>query len=302
MTDRILDFSEQGAYLHLKNEQLVIERKDEPSVTTPLSEVAAIILDHPQTLATQPLLARLMHHGGVLIIANESHMPTGMMLPLQGHSVQTERFAAQAAATVPTKKKFWKQIVKCKIRAQGELLQEFHETDHGLYNLAKTVRSGDTTNREAVAARRYWTALFDDPNFRRRFDAPDQNRLLNYGYAVLRAVMGRAICAAGLHPSLGLHHHNRYNAFCLVDDLIEPYRPLIDRQVVEHVGCFGSDAPLDRAGKQVLLEAILKRYDADGEVRTLFDICARTAVSLAQIYLKESDRLAYPKILGDAKS
>lgn len=302
MTDRILDFSEGGAYLRLHLEQLVIERKDAPETTVPLAEIAAVILANPQATCSQPVMARLMHNGGTLIVCDESHLPIGMMLPIQTHSLQTERFAAQAAAPLPLKKRLWKQIVQCKIRAQGELLRELRGADHGLLEIVNSVRSGDPTNREAVASRRYWTVLFDDPAFRRDFQAPDQNRLLNYGYAVLRAVIGRAICAAGLHPSLGLHHHNRYNPFCLADDLMEPYRPWVDAAVVKHVATFDRNAPLDRAAKQALLEVILGRYRADGEVRTLFDLCAGTAVSLARVYQNQSARLDYPKNMTDAQS
>ncbi len=300
MTDRILDFAGGAAYLHLQNDQLIVERKDWPDVSTPIAEIAAIILAHPQASASQPLLARLMSLGGAVIVCDDRSLPVGMMLPLAGHTTQTERLAAQAAAPLPLKKRLWKQIVQTKIRAQSELLHQLHGADHGLVEIARTVQAGDASNREAVAARRYWPALFGDSTFRRRFDAPDANRLLNYGYAVLRAVVGRAVCAAGLHPSLGLHHHNRYNAYCLADDLMEPYRPLVDAAVVEHVGAVGHDAPLDRAGKESLLGAILRRYCADGEVRTVFDLCSRTAVSLARAYLKQSDRLDYPKELRDA--
>jgi len=246
------------------------------------------------------MLADLMQAGGAFVVCDDRHLPVGMMLPLTGHSIQAERFAAQAAAPLPVKKRLWKQIVRRKILAQADLLRQLRGDDHGLIAIARSVRSGDPSNREAVASRRYWPALFDDPTFRRRFDAPDVNRLLNYGYAVLRAVVGRAICAAGLHPSLGLHHHNHYDPFCLADDLMEPYRPLVDAAVVEHVGCYGHDAPLDRAGKEALLGAILSRYRADGEVRTLFDIAARTAVSLAKVFLKQSSSLDYPKEFTDA--
>lgn len=300
MTDRILDFAEGAAYLRVRNDQLIVERKDRPDFSTPLAEIAAIVLAHPQASASQPVLARLMSLGGTVIVCDDRSMPVGMMLPIAGHTTQTERLAAQAAAPLPLKKRLWKQIIQTKIRAQGDLLIQIHGADHGLTEIAKAVPSGDSTNREAVASRRYWSALFGDIPFRRRFDAPDANRLLNYGYAVLRAVVGRAICAAGLHPSIGLHHHNRYNAFCLADDLMEPYRPLVDAVVVEHVGCFGHDAPLDRAGKEALLGAVLRRYRADGEVRTLFDICTRTAVSLVRAYQKQSGPLEYPKELRDA--
>ncbi len=301
MTDRILDFAEGAAYLRVRNDQLVVERKDQPEVSTPLSEVAALVLSHPQATCSQPVLARLMAYGGAVIVCDDSRLPVGMMLPLAGHTTQTERFVSQAAAPLPLRKQLWKQIVRRKILAQADLLRPLRGDDHGLAEIARSVRSGDASNREAVASRRYWPALFDDPDFHRRFAAPDANRQLNYGYAVLRAVVGRAICAAGLHPSLGLHHHNRYNPYCLADDLMEPYRPLVDAAVVTVVGSRGQDAPLDRAVKQTLLETILARYRADGEVRTLFDIAATTAVSLAKVYLKESDRLEYPNELTDAQ-
>lgn len=306
MTDRILDLSESAAYLRVKNRQLVVERDGAKPLSTPLAELAALIVAHPQVRCSQPVLAELMAAGGAFIVCDERCQPVGLMLPLVGNVIQTKRLAAQAAAPLPLRKRLWQQIVRRKIIAQGELLQSLHGDDLGLAELAGAVRSGDADNREAVASRRYWPALFEASNpggtgvppvgqFHRRFDAPDANRLLNYGYAVLRAVMGRAICGAGLHPSLGLHHHHRENAFCLADDLLEPYRPLVDAAVVEYVGCRGHDAPLDRSAKQALLGAILARYRADGEVRTLFEICARTAVSLVRALERQSDRLDYPK-------
>lgn len=302
MTDRILDFAEEPAWLKVRLRQLVIERKGQPEVSLPLSEVAALILAHPQALCSQPVLAGLMEQGAAVVVCDGKNLPVGMMLPLAGHGFQTRRLIAQAAAPLPLKKRLWKNIIEAKIKAQADLLVELRRDDHGLLALAKSVRSGDPGNREAQASKRYWAALFDDPEFRRRHEAEDQNRFLNYGYAVLRAVVGRAICGAGLHPSLGVHHHNRENPFCLCDDLMEPYRPLVDSAVVELVGVQGKDGPLDRAGKQVLIEAILKRYDADGEARTLFDLAARTATSLAKVYLKESESLYFPKKLGDAST
>ncbi|GIK30432.1 MAG: CRISPR-associated endonuclease Cas1 [Chloroflexota bacterium] len=322
MTERLIDLAESAAYLRIRNRQLVIERhqsrdregasspaadrhppEDEsiPSETSvPLCEVAALIVAHPQVNCSQPVLAELMQSGGAFIVCDSRSLPVGMMLPLNANVLQSQRLAAQASAPLPLKKQLWKQIVRRKILAQAELLTELRGGDHGLSDLVRTVRSGDPDNREAVAARRYWPVLFDDPNFHRRFDAPDANRLLNYGYAVLRAVMGRAICGAGLHPTLGLHHHHRENPFCLADDLIEPYRPLIDAAVVEHVAA-GRGTELDRIGKQTLLEAVLARYSADGEVRTLFDLCARTAVSLVKVLEKQTDRLVYPKNLSEPR-
>lgn len=299
MTDRVIDLAESSAYLRVENRQLIIERDGAEPVSAPLAEVAAVIAAHPQVRCSQPMLAELMAAGGAFIVCDRRSQPVGLMLPLVGNVLQTQRIAAQVAAPLPLRKRLWKQIVSRKIEAQAELLHELHGDDHGLPELARTVRTGDASNREAVASRRYWPALFEDPGFRRRFDAPDANRLLNYGYAVLRAIVGRAICGAGLHPSIGLHHHHRENAFCLADDLMEPYRPLIDAAVVEHVRC-GRGTELDRPAKTALLETVLGRYRADGEVRTLFDLCAKTAVSLVRVLEGQSERLDYPKRLTDA--
>ncbi|HEX9784188.1 MAG TPA: type II CRISPR-associated endonuclease Cas1 [Opitutaceae bacterium] len=162
MSDRIIDLAESGAYLRVQNRQLVIERDGEEPVSTPLSEVAAVIATHPQVQCSVPMLAELMQAGGALVVCDRRHLPVGMMLPLTGHSVQTERFAAQAAAALPVKKRLWKQIITRKILAQADLLTQLRGDDHGLSAIARSVRSGDPSNREAVASRRYWPALFAD--------------------------------------------------------------------------------------------------------------------------------------------
>ena len=173
-----------------------------------------------------------------------------MLLPLEGHSTQGERFALQAAVSLPTRKRLWRDIVHSKILAQSIILKEFWEIDRGLEQMASRVLIKNAANVEAQAARRYWKSLFGDSNFRRDRDAQDQNRFLNYGYAVLRAIVVRAVCGAGLHPSLGLHHHNRYDAFRLADDLVEPFRPSVDRVVVRYCQKCGADAPFDREAKK----------------------------------------------------
>jgi CRISPR-associated protein Cas1 len=210
--------------------------------------------------------------------------------------VQAERFARQAAAALPTRKRLWRQIVRAKIRAQAALLKSLHGSTFGLEALVPLVKSGDPKNVEAQASRRYWPALFADKSFRRDVDANDQNRYLNYGYAVIRAVIARAICAAGLHPSLGLHHHNRYNAFCLADDLLEPLRPLADSAALKVLRTRGPDAPMDRETKEILLGFLTRRYELEGESRTLFDLAARTAASLAAVFNGEGKKLLIPEI------
>lgn len=300
MADYVLDFGQSPAYLHVRDQQLIIEPKGGAPQTVPLAEIAVLILAHPQVTCTQAVFAGLLAAGGVVVACNEQRMPAGLLLPTAGHFAQAERFVAQAGAAAPRKKRLWQQIVKAKLRAQGDLLADLRGDDAGLRNLSREVRSGDPTNVEAQGARRYWPRLFDDPAFRRRRDLSDANRFLNYGYAVLRAVVARAICAAGLHPSLGVHHHNRYNAYCLADDLMEPYRPLVDDAVVDLTGCVGADAPLEPSTKRALLEAITGCYRVDGEVRSVFDICARTAQSLARVFLGESASVWYPREIRHA--
>jgi CRISPR-associated protein Cas1 len=300
VADRVLDFTEGAAYLHIRDNQLIVERDGRAIASTPAAEIAAIILANPRVTCSQSVFAVLMQTGGAVVCCDSNHLPVGLLLPTTAHFAQAERFAAQAAASLPRKKRAWQQIVRHKITAQAALLKDLRSGSVPLLELARRVRSGDPDNVEAQAARRYWPLLFAEPGFRRRRDAGGPNRLLNYGYAVLRAFVGRAICAAGLHPSLGVHHHNRYNAYCLADDLMEPYRPIVDAAVVQHVATFGPDASLDPPGKRALLEPLTGRFNADGEVRTLFDLASRTASSLAQYFLRNTDRLWYPRELHGA--
>ncbi len=285
--DRVLDFSLGQAHLSLRYEQLVIRRDGMPDVTTPLAEAAVVVLASRMVTCTLPVLDALMRHGAALIVCDEAMHPSGMMLPLSGHFQQTRRMVAQATAKLPVRKQLWRQIVVAKVRAQGAVLAVLRGTDCGLFDLAARVRSGDPVNVEAQAAQRYWPMLFNDPLFRRRRDAPDQNRLLNYGYAVLRAAVGRAIVASGLHPSLGVHHHGRENPFCLADDLMEPYRPLIDAEVVEITGEWGGDIALDGKIKERLVGTLHERLGhprgKGGEQRTVFEWIARSAASLGRI-------------------
>lgn len=298
MTERIIDLSDQAAHVRTGNGLLVIERPEAEPFTAPLGEVAVLVVSHPCVTLTHAALACLSESGGAFVACDARHMPVGMMLPLAGHHVQAERFATQARAAAPQKKHLWQQIVRAKVAAQGRLLQRLRGADSGLLAMSRRVRSGDAGNIEAQAARRYWPALFKDPRFSRDPDGAAQNVYLNYGYAVLRATVGRAICASGLHPSLGIHHHNRYDAFCLADDLMEPFRPLVDQAVALWVDEHGSAGPLDKKVKGYLLDSLLKRYELEGESRTLFDIVARTAASLAAVFEKERTALLLPEIGG----
>lgn len=295
MTDRIVDISDEAVGLSISKEQLVIRRETD-EVTIPLVDMAVLVVAHPAVHFTQSVLSGLCKTGGVFIVCNEKRLPAGMMLPFEGHFVQTERFRAQAQASLPMQKGVWKQVVKAKVRAQGNGLLALAGDDYGLYELAKKVCSGDSTNIEAQASRIYWTSLFGK-GFRRDFEAEDQNRLLNYGYAVLRGITARAICAAGLHPSLGVHHHNRYNPFCLADDLMEPFRPVVDRAVFDVAVKEGPNVPLDRTTKTVLIKVLNDgRFNLDGENRTIFDVMARMASSLAGVFAGKRKSLVLPEL------
>lgn len=268
-----------------------------PETSTPAREVGVLILAHPQAIATTPALHALMAEGATVLVCDAASLPAGMMLPLHANALQTQRMLAQAAARLPVRKRLWQQIVRAKVLSQAATLEGLRGEDHGLRALAAKVGSGDPRNVEATAAQRYWPMLFRDPEFRRRFDADDQNRLLNYGYAVLRAATGRAVCAAGLHPSIGLHHKARENPWCLCDDLMEPYRPLVDFEVARLAGEYGRNCPLDGEAKQRLVGVLGVRIGVGKgltETREVSDLLHRTASSLVQVFAGEADKLEYP--------
>jgi CRISP-associated protein Cas1 len=335
MTERILDFSEQPAGLSVRNDLLVVrqargagnaatkggkpsdsvipagihqqlgmgrrsrEGDDEPEKlheqTIPLEDIAVIVAAHPQVTFTLAVVAGLARHGGLLVTCDEKRQPAAMMLPLDTHHVQTVRYAAQAQLSLPARKRLWQQIVRAKIAAQARLLVERNANDGALGMVAGRVRSGDPGNMEAHAARIYWRGLMGE-SFRRSPEGEGLNSCLNYGYAVLRAAVARAICAAGLHPTFGLHHRNQYDAFCLADDLMEPFRPLVDRAAVRLGDERGPGVEFDRDAKRALLEPLLGRFAAGGESRSLFDWLGRCAFSLAAVVDGSAAKLEIPEL------
>lgn len=292
--DRVLDFSLQPAYLSVRNEQLVIRGEEDVSHTIPLAEIAVVLLACPRITLTQPVLAGLAAANAAVVVTGDDHLPAAMLLPASVNTLSTQRLRRQIAMSAPRRKRLWQSIVIAKIRAQAAVLEDHGIGSSSVRPLAACVRSGDPDNLEATAAQRYWPLLFG-PNFRRRPDIGDCNRLLNYGYAVLRAAIARAICAAGLHPSLGLHHHGRGNPFCLADDLMEPYRPLVDHEVRAIVGEWGGDVGMTPAIKHRLVESVQQRLEHRGEWRQSAEWFQRTAQSL----LEDGGRpaLFYPESL-----
>ena len=312
---RIGEVSTPGTYLHIQNDSLTITRDREVVGRVPLEDLGTLILACPAQTVTSALLARLADLGGIVIVAGSDHQPEGALVPLRSHSTRSERIRAQVRAKRPLEKRIWTSLVQAKIRNQAALLSDVPGKKH-LLRLADDVRSGDPKNLEGQAARVYWPLVFYDCEqafrttpFRRRRDGVWPNNLLNYGYAILRAITARAICGAGLLPEIGLHHHNRYDAFALASDLMEPFRPWVDEC------CQGltTEGPreLDRLAKASLLGIYDAPVDLSGETTPLFVAIERAASSLAQIFLAGQEgtsvkeivtQLRLPILLADCES
>jgi len=227
---KTVEFATPGTRLSVLHRQLVIERPELPKLTLPIEDLGVVVVDDVRACYTQAVFLELLEAGATLMVTGRDHLPLGMMLPLDAHHVQTERHHAQIEASEPTRKRIWQALITAKITQQAAVLQRFTGDHGGLTALAGRVRSGDPDNLEAQAAQRYWPRLFGK-EFRRDREQAGVNALLNYGYAVIRAAIARAVVAAGLIPSLGVFHRNRSNPFCLADDLLEPYRPFVDWRV-----------------------------------------------------------------------
>lgn len=303
MIKRTLYF-ENPAYLSLRLGQLVIrkpvsgkdgEKAEAVVKTVPVEDIGMMILDHPQITLTQVLLAKLLDNNSAVVTCAENHLPTGLLLPLHGNSIQNERFRQQIEASLPLKKQLWQQTIQAKIHNQAAMLRYATGVPHK--NMAvweRDVRSGDSDNLEARAAAYYWKTVFpDNPGFvRGQFeDAP--NNLLNYGYAILRAVIARAIVGSGLLPTLGIHHHNRYNAYCLADDLMEPYRPYVDK-VVYDLLLSGESSDLTKENKIRLLSIPTLEVLINDKRSPLMIAASQTSASLARCFCGEIRKIAYP--------
>ncbi|MDX2179864.1 MAG: type II CRISPR-associated endonuclease Cas1 [Bryobacteraceae bacterium] len=277
----MLDISESSAHLHARNGLLVVDVDGSEVDAVPFSDLAAVVVSNRQVVFTQSVLTGLAEAGASLVTCDEKHHPASMMLPLVGHHAQAERFVKQAALPLPRRKRWWQSIVREKIAAQARVLMRLRGMDYGVAAMAKRVGSGDPSNVEAQASRRYWMTIFGDPDFRRGDDEDLRNARLNYGYAILRAATARALSGSGLHPSFGLHHRNKYNAFALADDMMEPFRPIVDCAVAgREIGALSPSA------KRQLIECVTGRYRVSGEARSLFDILARSAQGLAAAILR----------------
>jgi CRISP-associated protein Cas1 len=290
MIGRILHFS-RPYHLSLKQRQMVITNKETGEIIKrPIEDTAVLMMEHPQLTYTHALMQELMEHNVAVVFCGVDYHPAGMVLPLCSNVLQHERFKIQMDASLPLKKQLWQQTVRAKILNQAAMLDSLGKHGQALRQMANDVKSGDSENHEARAARAYWSQLFLD-EFRRERGGDWPNAGLNYGYAILRAATARAIVAAGLLPTLGIHHSNRYNAYCLADDLMEPYRPFIDAEVVE-LQQLGIDE-MNKDAKARLIGAVLADVRQDGKKGPMMAALHRTAQSLVKCFEKEGRKLSY---------
>lgn len=308
MIKRTLYFG-NPAYLSLKKEQLVVKLleveknetlpeqfKKEAAATFPIEDIGVVVLDHRQITITQGLMEKLLANNCALVTCDSKRMPTGLMLPLDGNTTQSERFKDQIEASIPLKKQLWQQTVKAKIENQAYVLHaSTGEVVKNMQIWASDVKSGDPDNYEARAAVYYWSNLFGNiPGFTRHREGIPPNNLLNYGYAILRAVIARSLVASGLMPTLGFHHRNKYNAYCLADDVMEPYRPFVDSLVFEIVKSGAEIDDLNKEIKAQLLNIPVLDVYINGKRSPLMIAARQTTASLYQCYAGEIRKIKYP--------
>ena len=302
MIKRTLYFG-NPAYLSLRNSQLVIHFPDGNGMedrtgnnTIPIEDIGVVVLDHKQITITHGLLEVLLANNAAIITCDSSRMPVGLMLPLSGNTTQSERFQAQIDASLPLLKQLWQQTIQAKIENQAHVLKTTRKAVvKNMLAWVDIVKSGDSDNLEARAAAYYWANMFPDiPEFRRGREGVPPNNLLNYGYAILRALVARSLVASGLLPTLGIHHHNRYNAYCLADDIMEPYRPFVDTLVVEIINSGEDISELSKSIKAKLLNIPVLDVTINNQRSPLMIAVGFTTASLAKCYLGESRKIAYP--------
>jgi CRISPR-associated protein Cas1 len=284
---------ENKASLTTKNLQLVV-KTDTRESTIPIEDIGYIVIDNPEIYLSIPALNLLIDNNTAVIICNTNHLPNGMFLNLNSHHIQQEIFKNQINATVPLKKQLWQQTIVEKIKNQGILLEKITSKKNNFDFLASKVLSGDTTNMEGVAASFYWKSFFEHDFKRERFgDYP--NNFLNYGYALLRAATARALSGSGLLNTLGIHHKSKYNAFALADDIMEPYRPIVDEKVFELMNHY-NEQELNTQLKAELLQVLTRTVYFKDEKSPLMVALQKTASSLQQCYMGDRKKIKYPKL------
>lgn len=283
-------------YLSLKDRQLVITFKDnKDTVTRPIEDIGFLVIENPEVTISIPALNELADNNVSVVFCDKKKMPKTMLMTLEGNTTQQESYKYQMEASAPAKKNVWKQLVESKIRNQAQLLNKLGRNGDVLKQYYMNVRSGDTDNREGAAAREYWNRLFGD-GFRREREGSPPNNLLNYGYTILRAAVARALIGSGLYPAFGVFHRNRYNAFPLADDVMEPYRPFVD-EIVYHLYYDGGISELDNQSKGKLLRVLFSDVKMGKVTRPLENALSLTTASLLKIFKGETDKLSLPVLI-----
>jgi CRISPR-associated protein Cas1 len=292
MIKRTIDISEGPNFLSVENDQLVIARNRERVASVPCEDIGVLLIDNQATTYTHSALTRLLDRGAVIVFCGEKHLPTGILLPMENNELLTERLRIQIGASAPVRKRIWKQIVSYKIRAQAKNLGPDEPSRGQLMALAGEVKSGDRSNCEGQAGRYYWRALMGE-SFRRDPDGLPPNQLLNYGYTVFRAAVARALVAGGLNPAIGLHHSNRNNPFCLADDLVEVFRPRVDRAVVEIAKIGGGF--IDKEGKRAVLSLLVEQVTVSEQSGPMMVGLHRIVASLVRCLAGKQSELELPE-------
>jgi len=302
MIKRTLYFG-NPAYLSVRNAQLVIHLPEANGMddrtgnnTIPIEDIGVVILDNKQITITHGLMEALLSNNCALITCDSSRMPVGLLLPLNGNTTQSERFQDQIEVSLPLQKQLWQQTIQAKIENQAYVLNLKRKAIvKNMLAWVDIVKSGDSDNLEARAAAYYWANLFPDiPDFRRGREGVPPNNLLNYGYAILRAIVARSLVGSGLLPTFGIHHHNKYNAYCLADDIMEPYRPFVDKLVVEIMDSGEDITELSKSLKAKLLNIPVLDVTINNQRSPLMIAVGFTTASLAKCYAGESRKITYP--------
>ncbi|MBP6387283.1 MAG: type II CRISPR-associated endonuclease Cas1 [Pseudarcicella sp.] len=309
MIKRTLYFG-NPAYLSLQNHQMIIKLpevetnlglpdilKKEAQVSIPVEDIGLVVIDHQRITITQGLMAKLFANNTVMIWCDENHLPTGISTALVGNDTFTEKVNHQLNASEPLRKQLWKQTIEAKISNQAKVMELLGCNGMVLRHLSENVNSGDPENKEGRAAARYWEALLGPYQVNRGQHEAPPNNFFNYGYAILRAIIARSLIGSGCLPSIGIHHHNKYNAYCLADDIMEPYRPVVDLHIFQYLQTL-SHLPevLTKEHKQEMLKIPQLDITIDGKQSPLMVGCQRTTASLAKCYAGESRKLLYPTI------
>lgn len=302
MIKRTLYFG-NPAYLSMRNAQLVINLPEANGMdnrtgnnTIPIEDIGIVILDHKQITITHGLMESLLANNSALITCDSSRMPVGLLLPLSGNTIQSERFKNQLEASLPLQKQLWQQTIQSKISNQAYVLSEMRRVVvKNMLTWVNDVKSGDSDNLEARAAAYYWKNMFPTiPDFTRGREGVPPNNLLNYGYAILRAIVARSLVASGLLATLGIHHRNKYNAYCLADDIMEPYRPFVDRLVIEIMESGEDYNELSKGIKAKLLNIPVLDVMINNQRSPLMIAVGQTTASLAKCYNGEIRKITYP--------